>query len=164
MEKILQVDPGLMLWTIFNFLIFLGIILKFGTKPLVNGLRSREKSIQDAIEKAEQASKDAQEVLALSHEKIKSTQKEISEMLNQAKQQGDMLKTKAADEAEFVKKQKIDEAVKEINRSKEIAIKELRNEVAELVVIATEKILEEKLDKEKHYDLVKNYMKKLPQN
>lgn len=164
MERIMDIEPGLMIWTIFSFLIFLAILIKFGTKPLLNGLTARENRIKDAIENAEKANAQAQKILKESEEKLSSAQLEMADIIHKGKAQAEDLIKKAADEADKIKKQKVDEAIREIDRNKETAIKQLRTEVASLVVAATEKILDESLDKDKHYKLVESYIEKLPSN
>ena len=53
MESIMNIDPGLIVWTLVNFGIFLFILLKLGTKPIINALNSRETGIRESIEGAE---------------------------------------------------------------------------------------------------------------
>jgi len=164
MDALLNVNPGLIIWTIINFCVFLFIIIKFGTKPIVNGLKKREDRINSAIENAEKANTETQRILIESQAKLDNAQKEMMEIVNKGKVQGDELIRKATEEAEKVKVAKIEEAKREIERSKESALKELRNEVASLVVRATEKLLDEKLDQDKHLKLVDSYIDKLPKN
>ena len=164
MDKVMNVDPGLMIWTLITFFIFFGLLTKFATKPIMAGLKKREDSIQESIENAEKANADAQKLLKESQEKIRTAQQEMMGIVNKGRQQAEEIIKKALDEAELVKKQKIDETVREINRSKDNALKELRGEVADLVIFATEKILDETLDKEKHFKLVQSYIEKLPNN
>ena len=160
----LDINPGLIFWTIINFLIFLFIIIKFGGKPIINSLKTREDHIHTEIENAEKANAEAQKLLKESQEKLDSAQREMSEIISKGRQQGEELIRKAAEEADKVKQAKIEDAKREIERSKESALKELRTEVAGLVVKATEKILDEKLDDEHHRKLIESYIEKLPQN
>lgn len=164
MDTIMNVSPGLIIWTIFNFLIFLFLLLKFGTKPMVNALRKRENTIKESLENAEKANIEAKRILQESQDKINSAQFEINEMINKGKIIYDDILRKATEEAEAVKKEKVEEAKREIERSKENALKQLRSEVAELVVIATDKIIGEKLNTEKDYKLVESYIEKIPKN
>jgi F-type H+-transporting ATPase subunit b len=160
----MNVSPGLIIWTIFNFLIFLFLLLKFGTKPMVNALHKRESTIKESLENAEKANIEAKKILKESQEKLNSAQVEINEMINKGKMLSDDLLRKANEEAEKIKKEKVEEAKREIERSKEIALKQLRSEVADLVVIATDKIIGEKLNSEKDYKLVESYIEQIPKN
>ncbi len=164
MENLLNVSPGLMIWTILNFLIFLFLLVKFGTKPIANGLRSREEYIEQNIRNAELANKEAQKILEESTNKLNQAQKEMQNIIQKGKQQADELIARATEEAEKIRRQKIEEATREINRSKEQALSELRKEVADLVIYATEKLLEETLDKDQHIKIIQKYIDKIPNN
>lgn len=164
MDALLSVKPGLLIWTLINFSIFLLLIYRFGAKPIANALKAREQKIADSIKSAEDSRIAAQELLKETQAKIDNTQHEVAEMLSKGREIADANIKKAADEAERIKKNKLNEAMDEIERSKQAAISELRNEVAGLVVSATEKILEEKLDKDKDYKLIDSYIQKLPNN
>lgn len=164
MEKVLDVNPGLIIWTLINFLIFLGLLLKFGYKPLKNGMASREKAIQENIDKAAKANADALIILAESQQKLDSAHQEMNEIVAKGKIQADEFLKRAAEEAESIKRSKVEDALHEIEHSKTAALIELRKEVATLVVTATEKILDTELDKDKQYQLVEKYIDKMPNN
>lgn len=164
MDSILDVSPGLIFWTFVNFSIFFFLILKFAAKPIAKGLKARSESIQNNIDNAAKANEEAKRILAESQEKLNSAQQEMAKIVSTGRTQAEELIRKATDEADKVKHVKVEEAKTEIERSKAAAIKELRTEVAGLVVMATEKIIGETLDKEKHHKLVESYIEKLPQN
>ena len=164
MDAILKPDPGLMIWTIINFLFFLILIVKFGTKPLKAFLKARESSIQSNIDHAEKLNAEAREILKSAQEKIDNAENEVSKILTLGKSQAENFMKKAAEEADHVKRQKVEEAIREIDRSKENTIKELRKEVASLAVSAVEKILGEEMNKEKHYKMIEQNIDNLPKN
>ena len=62
--SLLDVNTGLIVWTILTFLILLFILKKIAWKPILTALDQREKDIKDSLEKAEQAKEDAQKILA----------------------------------------------------------------------------------------------------
>ncbi len=164
MDTLLSINPGTIIWTIINFTIFLFIILKFGLKPIINGLKAREDKITNSIQQAEKANDEAKKLLQASQEKLDSAHKEMIEIVQKGKVQAESIINKATVETDKIKKQKLEEAIREIERSKESALSELRAEVAGLVIQATEKILEEKLDAEKHQKIIESYIEKLPNN
>jgi F-type H+-transporting ATPase subunit b len=164
MESLLNLPHGLMFWTVVNFGIFLFILIKFSGKGIVNALKSREESIHNEIVSAAEANAKAQQILKESQDKIDNAQQEISILIQKGKEQADLNIRKAIEAAEKVKKAKVEEAVREIERSKEQALVQLRTEVADMVVMATEKLLLEKIDRAKDFQLVENYIDKLPKN
>ncbi len=164
MDSLLNLPHGLMFWTVVNFGIFLFIIIKFGGKSIIKALNDREDSINKAISDAEEANREAKKLLSESKEKIENAQQEVAEILAKGRLQSEALIRKTSEDADKVKQQKIEEAIKEIERNKDIAINQLRAEVADLVVNATEKIISTKLNKEQDLKLVEDYINKLPKN
>jgi F-type H+-transporting ATPase subunit b len=164
MDSILNIPHGLMFWTIVNFGIFLFLIFKFGGKGIVDAINQRELNIQNSIDAAKSAEAAARELMAKSQLQFDNAQVQINDLLSKGREQADAQIRRAGEEAENVKKAKVEEALKEIERSKEQALLQLRTEVADLVVLATEKVLNEKLDKEKDYKLVENYIHQLNKN
>lgn len=164
MQDIMNVNPGLLFWSLINFGILFFILSKFAFPAMKKSLQSREQGIQNAIDEANALNEKAQILLAESQIKLDNAQKEVSKILTSAKNLAEQNIQKANEEAEKSKHIKIEEAKREIERSKNDAISELRNEVADLVVSATEKILEIKLDKDSHLKLAKEQIEKLPKN
>lgn len=164
MDTIMDVNPGLLIWSIINFLVILFILGKFAYPAMKKSLHDREDSIRNNIDEANALNEKAQKLLNESQNKFDNAQKEVSEILSNAKSKADENIQKAIDEAEKSKIQILDDANREIERKKNDAIAELRSEVADLVVSATEKILESKLDKEEHLKFAKEQIEKLPKN
>jgi len=164
MDSLLNVNPGLMIWTILNFLVFLFLLVKFGAKPISNALKAREDYIQNNIQNAEKLNQEAQKLLAETQQKLRDAQNEMMAIIQKGKQQADELIRRATEEAEKVRKEKLDEAMREITRSKESALIELKKEVAHLVVQATEKLLKEKVDEKKDLELINQYIEQIPKN
>ena len=88
----------------------------------------------------------------------------MSQMVAKGRQSAEEIIKKATDEADSLKKTKLDDAIREIEKSKNIALGELRKEVAQMAVDAAEKIIDANLDKDKHYQLVEKYIEKIPKN
>ncbi|MGQ9819600.1 MAG: F0F1 ATP synthase subunit B [Candidatus Kapaibacteriales bacterium] len=164
MESLLNVSPGLMIWTIINFLFFLFILLKIGIKPITNSLKAREDFISQSLQNADKANLEAQKILNESQQKLKEAQSEMLNIIQKGKLQADELIRRATEEANKIRRQKIEDAMLEIKRSKDQALLELRKEVANLVLYATEKLLNESLDAEKHKKLIEQYINQIPKN
>jgi len=164
MQSVLDVSPGLMFWTLLNFLIFFVIFFFMFYKMIKKALNDREANIRNERESAEKANNEAQTARLKAEEAVGTVEKEIAEMKVQAKVQIDDLLKKATAEADAVKKSKVEQALRDIERSRDVAIMQLRTEIAGLVVQATEKILGESLDREKHYKIVEDFIQKIPNN
>jgi len=161
MENLINVSPGLFIWSVVVFGIVFFILSKFAFPAISNALDEREKNINDAIANAETQNKKSIELLAESQAKLDNAQKEIQTLLANGKIQAEKIIQAATEEANNIKNQKVEDAKKEIERSKDLAVVEIRKEVADLVIMATEKILEEKLDADKHKSLIDKYISHL---
>ena len=164
MDALMSVDLGLIIWSIINFVVLLFLLGKFAFPAIKNALHQREENIQKAIDEANLINEKSQKLLEESQAKFDNAQKEVYDIVKKGKERAEAEITKAAEEADKIKRQKLEEAKKEIERSRDEAIIQLRNEVADLVLMATEKILDQKLDAESHKKLIEDNIEKLPKN
>lgn len=145
-EALTSISPGLMIWTAVVFVIFATLIGKFAWRPMIDALEAREKSIEESINSAEKANQEAQRILKENEEKMAKSQQEMMQLVRDGRAQAEAQVAAAAEEAEKVKQAKLDEAKAAIEQARLAAMQSLRTEVSALVVMATEKILKEKLD------------------
>jgi F-type H+-transporting ATPase subunit b len=161
MDGLLQISPGLIIWTLVNFGLYLLILAKFGYKPLRTALERREQTIADALRSAELARAEAQRLLADADEQRKRAHAEMVELLRDARHQAERIVAKAAEEGERVKQDKLREAEREIERMIADARASLQREVAELALQATQKLLAQHLDGEQHRRLIEQSLAQL---
>ncbi len=164
MGNILDINPGLIFWTLINFFVFIFLFSKLFLKPITNAIKKRGQSIQDNINQAAQQNEEAKLLLAQANEKIAAAQNEMSQIIARGKLQSEELIKQAAAEAESVKRKKIDDATREIDRKTENAIAEIRKEIASLAILVSEKIIGSELDKDKHKKLIDSYIDQIPKN
>lgn len=155
----LDINPGLMIWTIGTFLILLFILNKAAWKPILGALEAREKNIKDNIESARKAREDAdrsieeyRQKLAEAHAEAQST---VAKARQDAERVGEELKAKYKVEAEAM----LDKARKQIDLEKQAALTEIRNEVAGLAIAAAEKVISKSLDSDDHRRLIMESLK-----
>ncbi|MCX6140706.1 MAG: F0F1 ATP synthase subunit B [Candidatus Kapabacteria bacterium] len=164
MPAFLQFEPGLVIWTLVNFSIFVFILAKYAYKPMRDGLEARESAIAESISSADRANAQALSILQESKEKIAGAQQEMMAIVREGKVQAEAMVHKAAAEAEVVKQQKLAESQREIDRQKDEAITALRNEVSSLVVGATEKLLGRNLQGDDQKRIIDGYVNELSKN
>jgi len=160
----LSVQPGLLFWSIINFLFFLVALYFIGAKSFIKNINDRESLIQSALSQADEK-KETMERLANEHaQKMLEAQNVIDETLKKAKEQSLLQAQQIIDEAKKQKENIINDATAEIERNKKVALQTIKMEVADLVMSATEKIIENKLDKEKDKELIDKYLLELSKN
>ncbi len=161
---LLDVNPGLIIWTVVTFIILLFILKKIAWKPILGALDERENFIKDSLEKSEQARQEALVLLEENKANLARTEEEAQKIINQGREMAEKLKAQILAESDSKAKKMIQDATAEINRKNEEAFANLKNQVADIAIQAAEKLLKENLDKEKQIDLVNKYIDDLPKN
>lgn len=150
----LQLDPGMMIWTWVTFVALLIILRKIAWKPLLGAVEERERLIGESLRKAEEARTEAEKMIAEQKKKLAEAQDEMQKMLKESKQLADRkygeLVAKANQDAEKL----VERARADISREREVVINSLRNEFAGLVVSATSRLIGVAVDKSKHQQLI----------
>lgn len=160
----LEINPGLILWTILTFVLLLAVLRKFAWGPIVGALTEREQGIRKALEDAEKARAESQQLLEDNRKQLAKADEETRRMLNEGRALAEQLKNDIVEKANQQSRRMVDQAKQEIDRDKEAALSQLRGEVASLAVLAAGKILNETLDAGKHQKLVDDILKNLPKN
>ena len=164
MDSFLSVQPGLLFWSVINFLFFLLALYFIGGKNFIKNITDRENLIQNALDSAEEKKATMERLVKENEHKLLEAQKTIDDMLKKAKEQSVLQAQQIIDEAKKQKESIINDAIAEIERNKKAALMELQRGVADMVMSATEIIIEEKLDQEKDKQLIEKYLKEISVN
>jgi len=155
----LDLYPGLMIWTIVSFLILLFILKKAAWTPIVKALEEREKGIKDDIESARSAREEAEKSMDDYRKKLAEAQTEAQKVVEKARHDaervGEELKAKYKADADS----QLEKARKQIELEKQAAINEIRGEIATLAITAAEKIITKNLNSEDNRRLVMEGLK-----
>ena len=154
----LDVNPGVILWTVVTFIFLLLVLKKFAWKPILNSLNERENFIKDSLEKAEKAQKEAEKLVADNKVSLSKADEEAQKIIEQSRELAEKLKLQILEESKVQAKKMIVDATNEIERKNTEAFNKLKDQVADIAVNAAERILRENLDKEKHIKLVNKYL------
>lgn len=130
-----------------NFLILMGVLTRFLYKPFLNMLATRKQSIKDALDNAELINRRADEKMEQYSKRISKVEEESREIIRTAKIQAD---AQARDIIEDTRKEAGDiiaKAEKTIEKEKEKAMEEMKQEIAVLAVMAAEKIVEREIQR-----------------
>lgn len=130
-----------------NFLILMGVLTRFLYKPFLNMLATRKQSIKDALDNAKLINRRADEKMEQYSKRISKVEEESREIIRTAKIQAD---AQARDIIEDARKEAGDiiaKAEKTIEKEKEKAMEEMKQEIAVLAVMAAEKIVEREIQR-----------------
>lgn len=156
---------GLIFWQTIIFLIVLFVLGKFAWKPILGALQSREDSIDEALKSAEKAKEDMANLKTDNEKLLAEAKLERDKMLKAAAKLGEDLKDQAKEDARLIGDKMIDDAKASIESEKNEAIKEIKDQVVELSIQITEKLLKKNLSDDKsQQELIKGYMKDIKLN
>ena len=130
-----------------NFLILMGVLTRFLYKPFLNMLAARKQSIKDALDNAELTNRRADEKMEQYSKRISKVEEESREIIRTAKIKAD---AQARDIIEDARKEAGDiiaKAEKTIEKEKEKAMEDMKQEMAVLAVMAAEKIVEREIQR-----------------
>jgi F-type H+-transporting ATPase subunit b len=137
---------GLIFWMVLAFGILLFILKKFAWVPILESLKEREQSIEDALHAADKARQEMVELKFSNEQMMAEAKEERDELMHQTRIQRDKLiedaKTKAVLEAERI----VQSAREAIENERMAAVVDLRNQIARLSIEIAEKLLERELD------------------
>ncbi len=157
----LEINPGLILWTIITFLIVLAVLRVVAWKPLIGALTAREDKIRSSLAEAELAQQNAQKLLEENRRQLARAEEQSQRILKEGRDLAERIKAEIMEKANRSAQQSIAQARDEIKREKESALMQLRSEVADLAILAAGKILDANLDTPKQRALVDAVIKDL---
>lgn len=160
----LDINPGLIIWTTVTFFLLLFVLRRVAWKHIVGALEKREEHIRLSLERADEAKQEAERLLEENRKERARAEEQAQKLLSEGRALGEKLKNDIVDKANQQARKMIEQAKQEIERDKEQALSQLREEVAHLAIMAAEKILSESLDANKHKKLVDDVLNRLPRN
>lgn len=141
----MDINPGLMIWTIISFLVLLVVLKKFAWTPILAALDEREKGIKDNIEAAKQAREEAERALADYRKRLAEAQAEAQGVVAKARQDAERVREELVEKSKAEAQALLDRAHKQIELESQAAVKAIRAEVSEMVVVAAERIISRSL-------------------
>ena len=157
----LEINPGLILWTILTFVIVLLILRFTAWKSLLGALNTREESIRTSLDQAEKARLEAEKALEANRKELARAEEQAQRVITEGRDLGEKLKAEIVEKANASSRAMLAQAKEEIGREKEKALVQLRTEVADLAIGAAGKILDANLDNAKQRALVDTAIKDL---
>jgi F-type H+-transporting ATPase subunit b len=147
-------NVGIMIWTLIAFGITMIILKRAAFPRIAAALDRRRRAIEESIEHAERAKKEADELLREYRERLKEAREQAEDIVVRARKAADRLEDEAKAEAKRTREEMMAETRREIEFETQRAIGEIRKEVANLTVVATEKVTRKTLTGEDHQRLI----------
>ena len=154
-------NVGLMIWTLLLFGISMYILWKLAFPRISDALDSRQKAIEDSIDHAEQIRKEADDVLAEYRQRLGEAREQADEIVQRARKTAEVHERDAAENAKVQREQLMEQTRRDIETETRRAIQEIRSEVADLTVMATEKVTRKTLTEDDQRRLVQDALSEL---
>jgi F-type H+-transporting ATPase subunit b len=157
-----NIDWGLFIWTLVLFAVFATILARFGWKPLLKMIDEREHGVREAVEGAQRANAEAEALLIQHKELLREANRERAEVLKQAAQEAERVKTEIVAAAKVEAAIVVERAKQDIERQRAAAVADLRGQVADLAVEAAAKIVTTSLTLDVQRKLVDEFITGMP--
>jgi F-type H+-transporting ATPase subunit b len=152
---------GLMVWTLLVFGITMVLLSRLAFPRISEALGRRQKAIEESIDTAERTRAEADQMLAEYRERLQQAREQAEEIVQRARQTAEAQERDAKERGQEIVSEASQRAQREIEVATKRALAELRNEVADLTIAATEKVTRKALDPEDQKRLVEEALREL---
>jgi F-type H+-transporting ATPase subunit b len=154
-------NVGLMIWTLVVFAISLFILARWVYPRITQALDERKLAIDQSIDAAERERQEAEQVLAEYRQRLHEARLQAEEIIERARKAADTHARDAQAEAVARREQLLEQTRRDIQAETRRAIDEIRREVADLTVLATEKVTRKTLTEDDQRRLVEDALSEL---
>jgi F-type H+-transporting ATPase subunit b len=144
-NPLIEVRPGLMIWTIICFLVVLYVLKRYAFGPIQQMIDTRRERIEQAIAEADNAREEARNLLEEHRKLIGQAKAQSEEILAEARKVGDAQRERVRQETEEDRQRRLEETRRQIEQSTVQALGQIRDEVGKLSLLAAEKITRKSL-------------------
>lgn len=155
-SPLIDVVPGLMIWTLVCFAITFFVLRKYAFGPIQKTIDDRRTRIRESIEEAERARSEAKSLLEEHRALIGQAKTEAGGILAEARKVADSQRDRAREEIEEDRQRRLEDTRKQIEAETARALEQIRSEVADLTLIATAKVTGKVLDRDDHRKLIED--------
>jgi F-type H+-transporting ATPase subunit b len=161
LNPLVRVVPGLMIWTLLAFVVAMLVLRKYAWPQINRILDQRQTQIEDSIDAAERTRREADELLAEYRQRLAEARAQADEIVAKAERAGEVAEREALDAAKEKREDLLEQTRRDIQAETQRAIQEIRREVADLTVQATEKVTKKTLNPDDQKRLVEEALAEL---
>jgi F-type H+-transporting ATPase subunit b len=154
-------NVGLMIWTLLAFLVAFFVLRKWAWPAITEALDKRQRAIEESIETAERARTEAATLLEEYRTRLREARAQAEEIIARARKAGEVHERETVEEARAKREELLEQTRRDIEAETRRAIQEIRTEVADLTILATEKVTRKTLDEDDQKRLVEEALGEL---
>jgi F-type H+-transporting ATPase subunit b len=152
---------GLMVWTLLVFGVTMVLLAKLAFPPISEALGRRQHAIEESIDSAERTRTEAEQILAEYRERLKEAREQSEEIVQRARQTADSHEHEAKERSQEILAEAAERAERDIEAATKRALADIRKEVADLTIMATEEVTRKTLDDADQKRLVEEALSEL---
>jgi F-type H+-transporting ATPase subunit b len=160
-NALIQVVPGLMIWTIIAFAITFFVLKRFAFAPIQAMIDQRRERIRQSLDEADNARAEARKLLEEHRALIGRARSDAEEILAEARRVADATRERVREEAEVDRQRRMEETHRQVEAETRRALEQIRAEVADLTLIAATKVTGKSLTDADHRRLIDESIREL---
>jgi F-type H+-transporting ATPase subunit b len=149
-----KIIPGLMLWTLVFFFITFYVLKRYAFGPIQKLIDERRERIRQSIEEADHAREEARKLLEEHRKLVGQAKTEAEGILVETRKVADANERRMREETEADRQRRLEDTRRQIEAETRRALEQIRTEVAELSLVAAEKVTRKSLDDADHRRLI----------
>jgi len=153
-NPLIEVTPGLMIWTLICFGITFYVLRRFAFGPVQSIIDQRRDRIRESLAEADRARDDARQLLEEHKQLRASARGEAEEILAEARRIAESMQERSRAEIDEDRQRRLEETRRQIEAETARSIEAIRSEVADLALVAAEKVTRKSLDDGDHRRLI----------
>lgn len=160
-NPLIQVTPGLMIWTVLCFAATFLVLKRYAFGAIQKMIDERRQRIREALAEADSARAEARKMLEEHRTMMAQARGQAEEILTEARRVVESQKKRLRDELDVDRRRRLEETTRQIEAETQRALALIRAEVADLTVIAAQKVTGKVLDEADHRRLIEDAIKEL---
>ena len=159
--KILNPMTSTIFWSIVVFVILVVVLWKFVLKPVNNMISKRQEEIREKVDDADKKSLEAGKYLEEQKKSIDKSRIEAKKIIDEGKEAARKIKEEIENQASEKSKLMVEDALTEIRSEKDRSINEVKDEMVDIALSASQKMISKSLSGEDHKKLIEESLKDL---
>ena len=155
---LLDMNAGLMFWTLLIFVALMFILSKYAFGPITAAVEARERALEDAINAAKLDRENAAKLLEEHRLQIEAARNDAQRLIADGRAAGEKLRAEMLAETSAQQQELLDRARREIQAEKERAIADLRSEAVDLAIAGASRVIEKNLDDRSNRALIESFL------
>ncbi len=160
-NPLISISLGVMIWTVIAFGITMWLLSKVAFPRIAEALDRRRKAIDESIDHAERTRRDADELLDEYRARLREAREQADEIVVRARKAADRVNDDAKEKATQLREELLAGARRDIEAETRRSLEQIRREVADLTVLATEKVTRKSLTDDDHRRLIEDALQEV---